>query len=200
MIVKTIATAMIAGLLLLGCAKRPQFSYDPAEDVSVARYRQVAFDPRTEMLFVEDGKHPVDASFFKARVVRELQAMGYELVPPEQARLWLDVFAMSEGGNSGGRSGAPSGMGQEGMGGHRGGGGGGRRGGPGGGGETPPSGGSARGPVTLVVALLDPADAHIRWRGVLEVRSESQPARGPGAPAPEDNVKRLLEPLREPRP
>jgi len=91
-------------------------------------------------------------------------------------------------------------MGQEGMGGHRGGGGGGRRGGPGGGGETPPSGGSARGPVTLVVALLDPADAHIRWRGVLEVRSESQPARGPGAPAPEDNVKRLLEPLREPRP
>jgi len=205
MIPRHVAIFLTAGLLLVGCSKRPQFSYDIQEDVSVERYRDIALDPRTDVLFVDEGKHPVDATAFKAQVLRELQSMGYRLVPAEQAKLWLDVFAMREGASRGGPS--PSGMG----GGHRGGGPGG--GGPGGGGQggrqgrsggmqtgAMPEGRPSGGAVTLVVAFIEPTDAHVRWRGVLELqpqeRPHHQPGQGPGSPNPMDDVQRLLGPLR----
>jgi hypothetical protein len=201
MIPRHIATFLAAGLLLVGCSKRPQFSYDVQEDVSVGRYRDIAWDPRTDILFVEDGKRSVDATRFKAVVLEELQGLGYHLVPADQAKLWLDVFAMRD---NAGRSKSPSGMGEDGpaqghagMGGRRGSGGSGRPSGGGGMGDARPSGGGeARGPVTLVVALLDPSDTHARWRGVLEVRPDKPSQHGPASPDPADNVRRLLEPLK----
>ena len=189
MMPRHVALFLAAGLLLVGCSKRPSLCYGSREDVSVQRFRDIALDPRTDLLFVNEGKRSADATAFKPLVLSELQSIGYRVVPADQAQLWLDVYALRE---DAGHPMGPSGEGGPGPGHGRGPGmGAGHRGGP---------GGHMGGAITLVVALIQPADAEVRWRGALELSQNEKPRRGPGpgpgAPSPLDTVRRLLEPLR----
>jgi hypothetical protein len=190
---------LLAGLLWIGCNKRPQFSYEVQQDISTEHYGDIALDPRTELIFGDSDRRSVDAPELREMVLEELRSKGFRIVPAEKAKLWLQIITLAEkqqpslgsgesmGGaeRSGGRSGRPGG-------GHGGG-----MGGPGGGGMGGPGGGSSRpgpqGPSTLVVAFLDPAHAEVLWKGIAELRMEGPPK--PGSNHPVFFVKRLLEPL-----
>jgi len=48
--------------------------------------------------------------------------------------------------------------------------------------------------MTLMVAFLEPTDAKVRWRGILEIR-RGKPKKPEGPQMVEEKIKHLLEPL-----
>jgi hypothetical protein len=127
------AGLMLLGMLALGCAKGPSFSYDMPPDAALGRYRTVALDPRRDVLAPALGKRPVDPRAFQGLVKAALEAKGYRVVPPDAAELWVEVFVLAPEPGEGRAAGAGAGR----KGGR------GKRGGQGGGAW--PCGGSAAG-------------------------------------------------------
>jgi hypothetical protein len=182
----SVALCLLMGTFTTACTRRPLYAYEGQEDVSVATFREIALDPREDLLLIEEGRRPVDATYYKALVMRELQAMGYRTVPPGQARLWVQVLASRKDVDAPLQGNDPPGHGG------RNGKGGAPRGNTG-----RPAGDHPRplvlgGASLVAVTLLDPSDAHPRWRAVLDLSVGDKASR----PAPEILLKRLLDPLR----
>jgi hypothetical protein len=195
---------MFLGLLALGCAKGPRFSYDVPPGVALERYHTVALDPRRDIMVPATGKRSVDPREFKGLVTAALEAKGFRVVPPEEADLWVDVFVLAPGQGEG-RAGV-EGAGRKG--------GRGKRGALGesgsgvrGGGSTPPGGHGPSGELPLgsqelsvVVELLERKDVRMVWLGVLELPRPKKGADQVSAFSREQNVQRLLSPLASPKP
>lgn len=173
-----LALCLLACTLAAGCTRRPLYAYEGQEDVSLAQFREIALDPREDMLVIEEGRRPVDATYYKALVMRELQAMGYRTAPPDRAKLWVQVLASRKEVDAPLHGNEPPGRGGRSATGR-------------------PAGDHPRplvlgGASLVTVTLLDPSDAHPRWRAVLDLSVGDKPSR----PAPEILLQRLLDPLR----
>jgi hypothetical protein len=202
---KRAAGLMILGVLALGCAKGPSFSYDVPPGVALERYHTVALDPRRDIMVPATGKRAVEPREFKGLVTAALEAKGFRVVPAEEAELWVDVFVLTPGQGEGRAAGAG--------GGHKGGRG--KRGGLGEGGSgtargggLPPSG--EHGPsgdqplgsqeLSVVVELVERQEGRMVWLGVLDLPRPEKGAELASAFLREQSVKQLLSPLASPKP
>lgn len=187
-------TLWLAGSI--GCAKRPEFSHEIQLEVSKERYPTIALDPRTDIIFGDGSQMCLDASHYQLQVIQELEAMGYRVVPSNQAKLWVQVLALTARPPRMDRNAmnqAPAeGMRGRGMSSGPGGGKGGFGGGPGGGPGGEPRGGQGSAPqearkkgnamITLVVALLEPSTGEALWRATLKTKPS------PFGPRPSDKA------------
>lgn len=114
---------LLIGLGVIGCSK-PLFIYDVPPGTSALKFETVALDPRTDRIFLIEGKRQLRDLEVQSLVLAELQAKGYRLVAPDQADLWVNalllinshVFSKEYSGSHGNSHGGGSGLGHGGMG------------------------------------------------------------------------------------
>ncbi len=164
--------------LLLACARVPPLSVVTTPGFSPAAHRTVALDPRTELLLIRDGFHPLNPRDLRYQVLEALGAHGYAEGEPEAADLWVGVHLLTQGGTAHTPAAEPKKRTREG------GGGGGRSGGGKGGGSgkgdssrkegsPPPSHGTL-----AIVQLVERSSGRVLWQG--EATATAPP---PGQPS-----------------
>jgi len=193
-------------MLLFGCSK-PVFLYDPEPGKPLNLARELALDPRRDLLFVLEGKRTADPGPMKEVTLRELEAKGYRILPSEQsakAGLWIDVIAFMDGGRGPGAGSMSKGggRGSGGMGGGRGG----KMGGDGGGSRR--GGGSLNAPpdqpshpsasglgMVYIVQLVDPKSGELVWYGKMDVDAAIKKQGSDRPQSIQDQVRQFLAPL-----
>lgn len=190
---RTAVALGLCSLLGLGACSRPAFEYVVQADLAKWPDKTVALDPRADVVYILEGKRPVDADAHRKAVMADLETRGFRLVPPGQASLWVDVWSLipasAERGSEaatrskgeGGGHGKSGGRGGEGS----------HRGGSGMALDAPRSGNLD---LTLVVQFLERENLRLVWRGTgtLTLKERIRPD---GTLSPEAEVRRLLEPL-----
>lgn len=183
------AVLMIAGLGL-ACGQ-PQFRYDTPPHPGLRGSAKIALDPRTDYLYLLEGKRQVRDPEVQRQVLAELQAKGYRMVPPAEADLWVTAFLFISAGRP--RTGAPApsrgsggghgghAAGFEGFGGH---------------GDGASHGTGSE--MDVLVELLARPSMERAWFGMGEVRALQKGPEHPKDSPLGDTVKRLLDPFPSP--
>lgn len=195
---RNLGALLLIGLGALGCSK-PQFIYDVPPGTSVQKFKTVALDPRTDRIFILEGKRQLRDPEVQSLVLAELQAKGYRLATPGEADLWVNAlllinapgFSTGYSESHGDSHGGGSGLGHGGMG-H-----GGHSVGAGAegdhGGSAAHSGGSD---MAVLVDLVARISLERVWAGTGEV-APSKDTSGHHEHLPlSDTVRRLLAPLK----
>ncbi len=168
--------------LLLACARVPPLTVVTTPGFSPVAHRTVALDPRTELLLIRDGFHPLNPRDLRYQVLEALGAHGYAEAEAEAADLWVGVHLLAQGGTAHPPAAEPKKRSREGGGG---GGGGGRSGGGKGGGlgkgdssrkegSPPPSHGTL-----AIIQLVERGSGKVLWQG--EATATAPPPGQPNA-------------------
>lgn len=156
-------------LLLLACARLPPLTVVTTPGFSPAAHRTVALDPRTELLLIRDGYHPLNPRDLRYQVLETLGAHGYSEAEAGAADLWVGVHLLAQGGSANASGAEPKKRTREGGsgGGHPPGG----RGGGGGKGDSarregspPPSHGTL-----AIIQLVERRSSRVLWQGEASV-------------------------------
>ena len=193
----TLAALLLIGLGALGCS-RPQFTYDVPSGIIPQKFKTIAIDPRTDRIFLIEGKRQLRDPEIQSLVRAGLQAKGYRLVAPDQADLWVNALLLissprfnKENSESHGNShGGGSGLGHSAMGHGRYSGGSDSEGGHAG--STAHSGGSD---MAVLVELVARISLERVWAGTGEVALSKDASGHHNHPPLSDTVGHLLEPL-----
>jgi hypothetical protein len=171
----------------LGCSKQPTLSYSARPNTPIERFRDVALDPREDLIIAVEGMRPVGGTEIKAQVIAELQAKGYRVVPSDQAELWVDVWTLTPGGLEHMRP--MSGYGRQSKSLHA------------GGGSVPfegdnrPRGNTTASKLMVIVQLVERSSTDMVWSGTLDLPLPKPNPKDPGNATHElitDQVKQLL--------
>jgi hypothetical protein len=173
-------------LLTAGCSK-PQFTYEVDGAFRGAPYRTMAADPRKDRVLIWEGLRPLDPGLHLQAVLSELALRNYQLVPAEQADLWVDVHVLTEAPSQGSRGGTSKS-------GHRGGGRGGKPDGGLEGGSPREARGGTGANFTVIVQLHDRKTGLPVWQGEARLNHRDQATDGKPL-SPEAAVHQLLQPL-----
>jgi hypothetical protein len=173
-------------LLAAGCAK-PRFTYEVDGAFRGTPYRTMAADPRKDRVLIRDGMRPLDPCLHLQAVLTELALRNYQLVPAEQADLWVEVHVLTEAPSQGARGGTAKA-------GHRGGGRSGRSDGGTEGGSPRDAMGGTGVNFTVIVQLQDRKSGLPVWQG--QARLGHKELGSDGKPlSPLEAVHLLLQPL-----
>lgn len=183
-------------LVGLGCG-RPQFTYDVPVGAPGRQYETVALDPRSDYIFILEGRRQLRDPEVQGLVLSELQAKGFRLVPPEQADLWVNALLLIQDSRLDGGPSANYGSS------HGGGFGQGRGGGHGThssaaeaeGGHGSGASHSGGGGLAVLTELVARSSLERVWFGIGDVVPSPGDTGHHGNPPLPGTVKRLLEPL-----